>query len=121
MTPHTARPRRLLAGARRAGRALARLGLAIVALRLGAAAAGTFPAAAAGAVAFTVEAVRWWARVVEGRLLAPQPPRPPATGVQLAAPPAPATLDAQHHVAFAQALTVVAARYLAECEAENRP
>ena len=98
---------------RRAGGQLVRALLVIVGLRLGVAVLGAVAAAVIGAAAFTIGAVLWWARVVEPRLFArrPQPPhaRPPAR------------LADERHLAFAQALAAVAARYLAECEAQGRP
>jgi hypothetical protein len=112
MTPHP-KPRRLPTAARRAGRALARMGAAVMALRLGIAVAGTWPTATIAAAVLTVGAVRWWARVIEGRLLAARPR--PTSSVQLAGRPAPAA-DEECHLALAQALAVVVAHYLVECE-----
>jgi hypothetical protein len=100
--------------ARRFVRCLARLGALVLALRLLAAVAGPLIAASADSVLFTVAGVRWWARI-EARLF--DTPRPSA---QLVRRPAPVA-DERRHLAFAQALAIVAAWYLAECEAENRP
>ena len=55
----------------------------------------------------------WWARAVEPWLFAP---RYRASPPQLAEPTA---HDADRHLAFAQALALVAARYLAECQADQ--
>jgi hypothetical protein len=112
MTPNP-KSRRFPTFARRAGRALARLAAAGMALRLGAAVAGTWPTATIAAAVLTVGAVRWWARVMEGRLLAPRPQ--PTSSVQLAGRPVPAA-DEERHLAFAQALAVVVAHYLADCQ-----
>ena len=100
--------------ARRLIRRLARLGALVVVLRLLAAFAGPLTAAVAGSILFIVAGVRWWARV-EARLFTPSRP-----SAQLVHRPA-AAVDERRHLAFAQALATVAARYLAECEAENRP
>ena len=99
--------------ARRFIRHVIRLGALLLALRLLAAIAGPLIAAAAGSVLFIVAGVRWWARI-EDRLF--PPPRP---SVQLLQPPTP-FVDERRHLAFAQALALVAAQYLAACEAENR-
>lgn len=53
----------------------------------------------------------WWARVVEPWLFASRA-RPMPTQQQS---------DEERHLAFAQALSLVAARYLAECEREAEP
>jgi hypothetical protein len=55
----------------------------------------------------------WWARAVEPRLFAPRYRSSPP---QIAEPTA---HDAERHVVFAQALAHVAARYLAECQADQ--
>jgi hypothetical protein len=111
------RGRRIRDGLRRAiARSVRTLGW-LVALMLGvrlvAVVAGPLVAAGAGAVVLTVAGVRWWVRV-EARLF--DSPRP---STELASPAVPTA--ARRHLALAQALAVVAARYLAECEAENRP
>jgi hypothetical protein len=98
---------------RRAGGQLVRALLLIVGLRLGAAVLGTVAAAVIGAAAFTIGTVLWWARVVEPRLFARRPQSPHARP--------PARVADERHLAFAQALAAVAARYLAECEAESSP
>jgi hypothetical protein len=99
---------------RRFVRRLAWLGALVLALRLLAAVAGPLIAPVAGSVLFIVAAVRWWARV-EARVF--DQPRPSAQVVRRPAP----VVDERRHLAFAQALAIVAARYLAECEADNRP
>jgi hypothetical protein len=111
MTPHPKPRRPLLAAGRWAGRSLARLGATVITMRLGAAVAGTLLTATVAAALFTVGAVRWWARVIEGRLFAPKPR--PTSSVQLVDRPAPPG-DEQRDLVFAQALAVVA-RYLADC------
>jgi len=97
-------------------RRLARLAAFGLALKLLATVAGPWTAAVAGSVLLGVGGVRWWARV-EARMFAPR--RPPAQ-VVIARRRAPA-VDDDRHLAFARALADVAARYLAECEAENGP
>jgi O-antigen/teichoic acid export membrane protein len=99
--------------ARRFVRRLARLVALVLALRLLAAVAGPLIAAVAGSVLFIGAGVRWWARF-EARLDRPRP------SAQVVRRPAPG-VDERRHLAFAQALAIVAARYMAECEAENRP
>jgi hypothetical protein len=107
------RPRRHFGRALGAlGRRLARLAALGLALQLLAAVAGPLTAAITGSVLLIVSGVRWWAHL-EARLFAP--PQPPAQGVP-ARHREPA-VDDDRHLAFAQALAVVAARYLAECEA----
>jgi hypothetical protein len=117
MTPDP-KPCQLATFALRAGRALARMGAAVMALRLGVVVAGTWPMATIAAAVLTVGAVRWWARVIEGRLLASRPQ--PMSSVQLAGRPAPAA-DEERHLAFAQALAVVAAYCLAERHQGDQP
>jgi hypothetical protein len=91
---------------------LARLTGLVVALRLTVVVAGPLIAAAAASLLFIVAGVRWWARF-EARLSAPV--RPPT---QLARRQT-AVRDEDRHLAFAQALTAVAVRYLVECEWET--
>jgi hypothetical protein len=97
-------------------RRMARLGAFWLALKLLATVAGPLTAAVTGSVLLIVAGVRWWAHL-EARMFAP--PRPPAQVIP-ARRRASAVGD-DRHLAFAQALADVAARYLAECEAENRP
>ena len=113
-TPPRSRLGRL---ARRASRHAARVSLAAVAVRLAADIAGPVAAAALTSLLFAVAAVVWWARVVEPRLFAPRYPTtaPPAQVVRRAA-----VEDHERHVAFARALVLVAARYLAQCEHQAR-
>jgi hypothetical protein len=85
-------------------------------VRLGIGVAGPIVMAAVLALAATLVAVGWWARVVEPRLFAPR--HPPASAV--ARIPQPAPTSEERHVAFARALVTVADRYLAECEANGR-
>jgi hypothetical protein len=99
---------------RAAGRLIVRAALALIGLQLGAAVVGSLATAVVAAVLFTVGAVAWWARVIEPRLFATRPPAPPT---QLDRAPA----HEDRHLAFAQALAAVAARYLDECERESRP
>jgi hypothetical protein len=98
---------------RRAGGQLVRALLLFVSLRQGAAVLGTVAAAVIGAAAFTIGTVLWWARIVEPRLFARRPQAPHSRP--------PARLADERHLAFAQALAAVAARYLTECEAESSP
>jgi hypothetical protein len=103
---------------RAAGRQVARCALVGASLRVGAAVAGVLAIAVIGGAGFTAWAIVWWVRVVEPRLFAPRfpPPAPPALPTS-----APVRSGDERHLAFAQALAAVAARYLAECEAESRP
>ena len=59
-----------------------------------------------------VAGLRWWARVVEPWLFAPQAPRP----VQTARTRSGGGSAAMDHLAFARALAVVTDRYRMECE-----
>jgi len=92
----------------RFGRSIAVVLAAAAALRLAGWVMGPFFAALIGAVVLTVGVLRWWARL-EACLFCPRPRRS-FTGdvVQQSA-------DADPHVAFAQALALVADWYLAEC------
>jgi hypothetical protein len=102
------------AGAR-CGATLIRLGVVVLGVWLASVAAGEAVAAVAGAALTLVAGIRWWARV-EARLFATTQPTAEVVG-----PPA-RVVDVHRHLAFAQALAVVASRYLAECEAEvTRP
>jgi hypothetical protein len=112
MSPAPQHRRRLW---RATGRQLGRAALTIAGLRLGAVVVGPFTTAAIAAVLFTVGAVAWWARVVEPRVFAPRRPSTPPARLDRA----PAAERARH-LAFAQALAEVAARYLDECEQEAR-
>jgi hypothetical protein len=59
----------------------------------------------------------WWARVVEPWLFAPRPSTRPRVVTGLARrPPMVDEVDEVDHVAFARALSLVADRYLEECE-----
>jgi hypothetical protein len=92
-------------------RLLGRLAGFVLAVRLLAVLAG--PLISAGAALLMVTGLRGWARI-EARLFpAPQP----CTELVHQA----ASAADQQHLAFAQALATVAARYLAECEAEDQP
>jgi hypothetical protein len=102
----------------RAIRLGSRLALALVAIRLGCAIAGTIVTAAVLGLTTVVAAVAWWARVVEPRLFGARHRssdlvvrRPVRARTQ------PPSDNASRHLAFAQALAVVATRYLDECEA----
>jgi hypothetical protein len=90
-----------------AGRLVA-FGLAVELL---AGVAGPWIAAGATAGFLTIAGVRWWARV-EARVFAPRP------STELVHRQT-SVID-RRHLAFAQALVVVATRYLAECEAEDQ-
>jgi hypothetical protein len=112
------RPPRLARYARRACCHAARMGLAVVAVRLASGLVGPAVAAALAVLALTVWAVAWWARVVEPRLCAPHPP---ATAPTAAESVYRAPVDeAERQLAFARALAVVAVCYLAECEHQAR-
>jgi hypothetical protein len=100
---------------RRAGR-IGGLAVALVVVRLGIGVAGPIAMAAVLALAATLVAVGWWARVVEPRLFAPR--HPPATAVGRTRRSAPTSEE--RHLAFARALVTVADRYLAECEASGQ-
>jgi hypothetical protein len=95
----------------RLGRLLARLATLALVLRATAAVVGPAAVIAVGAVLMTALPLLWWARVVEPWLFAtrgrPTPSRQPS--------------DEERHLAFAQALSLVAARYLAACEREADP
>jgi hypothetical protein len=114
MSPARHRRRQLV---RRVGRRLALVAVTLAGLRLSAAVVGDLVTAAAAALAFTIGSLAWWARVVEHRLFAPRHTPPPSAQL-IVAPSAPP--DDARHLAFAQALAAVAARYLAECEQEGR-
>jgi hypothetical protein len=105
---------------RAVGRQLVRAVVVVAVLHLGAALVGTVVTAVVGAAALTVGAVTWWARVVEPRLFAPSRPNPTRRHPVIVDRRHPVTVDEERHLAFAQALAVVAARYLAECEREIR-
>ncbi len=63
-------------------------------------------------------AVVWWVLVVEPRLFAPRPStRPRVIAGPVPRPAQVEQVDGVDHVAFAQALSVVADRYLDECQA----
>jgi hypothetical protein len=98
--------------AARFGGALVRLGVLVLAVMLTSVAAGQPVAAIAAASLVMVAGVRWWARV-EARLFAPPQPT-----TKLGGRPA-RIVDEHGHLAFAQALALLAARYLAECEAKD--
>jgi hypothetical protein len=88
-------------------RRLVRASAALLALRL-AAVISTPAASVLGGIGIVCWGLAWWARVVEPRLFAPS-----SQPVELrAAPP-----SDDRHLAFAKALAIVAARYVAECEA----
>ena len=76
------------------------------------------PATAATAVVAGVELVAagvcWWALVVEPWLFAPRPSTRPQ--VVAGSPRRPASAGEVDHVEFARALSLVADRYLVECE-----
>jgi hypothetical protein len=97
--------------AARLARALARLGAVVIALRLTAAVAGPPVAAIVGAALILTGGVRCWARVEHRLFDAAPPPVQPVHPARL--------VDEHRHLAFARALATVAARYLAECEAET--
>jgi hypothetical protein len=82
-----------------------------LAVELLAAVAGPWIAAGATAGFLTIAGVRWWARV-EARVFAPRPRTEPVLRE--------AAVVGRRHLAFAQTLAIVATRYLAECEAEDR-
>jgi hypothetical protein len=117
MSPTRHHRRRLVRLAYRAARHAGRMGLAVVAVCLAGAVAGPVVAAAVDGLGLTVWAVAWWARVVEPRLFA-QCDRATPRAAQLGYR-APVGED-ERHVAFARALVLVAARYLAECEHQAR-
>ena len=73
-------------------------------------AAATAVVAGAGLVA---GGLVWWALVVEPWLFAPRPSTRPQV---VTGPPRPVTSDEVEHVEFARALSLVADRYLVECE-----
>lgn len=98
--------------ARRFAFLLARLAGLVVALRLTVVVAGPLIAAAASSLLLIIAGVRWWARF-EARLSAPV--RQPTQLVRRQPP----VRDEDRHLAFAQALTAVAVRYLVECDAET--
>jgi hypothetical protein len=87
---------------------LVRASATLLALRLAAAVIGTPAASVLGGIGIVCWGLAWWARVVEPRLFAPSSRH---VG-RRAAPP-----SDDRHLAFAQALALVAARYVAECEA----
>jgi hypothetical protein len=82
--------------------------------------AGDLLVAVTGALVFTVGVVAWWARIVEPRLFAARDRRPSPAELIVATHDEP---DRDDHLAFAQALALVADRYLAECQrqAVQRP
>jgi hypothetical protein len=88
---------------------------ALVVLRV---VAGVWITAVAVAALAVVGLVAGWA-AIERRAF---PRRPAAPVTVLVGPPGPgrATGDGARHVAFARALTTVAAAYLAECERDQR-
>lgn len=93
-------------------------GLAVVALVLARGVVGTVATCVVASIMLTVGLVWWWARVVEPRLFAA---RPPAHSSQLVRPvpqARPSPVNAQRHLRFAEALALVATRYVAECERE---
>lgn len=96
---------------RRAARRAVGLGLGVVALRLALAVAGELVTATVLSLILVGGGLAWWARVVEPRLFAPRAPTPAARR-----PQPPGTSDAAGHLAFARALALAAARYVAECE-----
>jgi hypothetical protein len=97
---------------RATSRRLVLAGLALTHLWLCVEVFGPIPVALIVAAVGTLAGVVWWARVVEPRLFTDsRPPRSP--GAQ------PLTAN-ERHLAFARALAAVAARYLDECERENR-
>ena len=65
-------------------------------------------------VGLVVAAVCWWVLVVEPWLFAPRPSTRPQ--VVTGPPGLPARADEVDHVEFARALSLVADRYLVECE-----
>jgi hypothetical protein len=74
---------------------------------------GRWAVAVALAAALVGGGLCWWARAVEPRLFGPRYRSSPP---QLAEPTA---HDTDRHLAFAHALALVAARYLAECQADQ--
>ncbi len=121
--PGIRRAGRVARAAWRLTRRLLLAGLAVVALVVARTVAGTIVTAVVGALVLTVGLVWWWARAVEPRLFAA---RPQASSSHLVRPvprPRPPARDAQRHLRFAQALALVATRYVAECEREvgNEP
>jgi hypothetical protein len=96
---------------------LASTSVTLLSLRLAAVVLGTPTAAVLAALVFVVWALSWWARVVEPRVFAPRPTQSTPKRLPVAGP---LPLDGDRHLAFAQALAVVAARYLAECEEAAR-
>jgi hypothetical protein len=93
------------------GRRIAVVMTVAAAVRIGAGVTGPLLLAPVGAAALTVGALRWWARI-EARLFLPRPEASPGERADR-----PAAADP--HLAFAQALAVVATRYLAECRSET--
>lgn len=120
MTARRDRRRRRHRMLRAVGRPLVRAAIVVAGLDLGAALVGTALAAVVGATALTVGGVTWWARVVEPWLFAPRPPSPTRRHPVIVGRRRLAADDEERHLAFAQALAVVADRYVAECEREIR-
>jgi hypothetical protein len=104
---------------RRAAWGLLRGLFALAGLRVAVELVGVPVAATLGGLAGVGWCVGRWLAVVEPWLFAPRP----ATRPRVIPPPAPSSTarplppsDGSDHLAFAQALSLVAARYLAECE-----
>lgn len=112
-------------GVARAGRFAGRLtrralrpGLAVVGLVLARSIVGTVATSVVASIVLTVGLVWWWARVVEPRLFATRPKAQSSPVVRPLPQPRPAPRNAQRHLRFAEALALVATRYVAECERE---
>jgi hypothetical protein len=99
-------------------RLASRLALVYVAVRLGLTIAGTIVTAVVLGITTVVAAGVWWARIVEPRLFGA---RHRSSDLVVRWPARartqPPSDNASRHLAFAQALALVATRYLDECEA----
>jgi hypothetical protein len=96
-------------------RRLVRALVALATIRAAIVVVGEFATAALLAIALTGWGLAWWERVVEPRLFASRRPATPSTWLP-ARRQAPAMPSADRHLRFAQALAVVAERYLDECQ-----